>query len=98
LENVKLNTDQLILDYNNTKTRIGGEFCKGDQDHAEKIREQTDIVEEKMLAYKGSVDENVDQAVYDLDRIILVANEVDNQIDTASQSRYFNWRAAVFRH
>jgi len=83
LENVKLNTDQLILDYNHTKTRIGGEFCKGDQDYAKKIREQTDIVEEKMLAYKGPVDENVDQAVYDLDHIILVANEVDNQIDTA---------------
>ncbi len=95
---MKLNTDELILDYNNTKTRIGMEFCKGDQDYAKKIREQTAILEEKILAYKGPVDENVDQAVDDLDHIILVANEVDNQIDTASQSRYFNWRAAVFLH
>ena len=95
---MKLNTDELILDYNNTKTRIGMEFCKGHQDYAKKIREQTAILEEKILAYKGTVDENVDQAVDDLDHIILVANEVDNQIDTASQSRYFNWRAAVFLH
>lgn len=95
---MKLNTDQLILDYNNTKTRIGGEFCKGDRDFAKKIREQTDVVEEKILAYKGPVDEIVDQAVHDLDHIILVANEVDNHIDTASQSRCFNWRVAVILH
>ncbi len=96
LESVKLNTDQLILDYNNTKTRIGGEFCKGDMDYAKQIREQTDIVEEQILAYKLPVDDTADQAVNDLDHIILVVNEFDNQLDTASRSRYFNCRAAFF--
>jgi hypothetical protein len=86
LENVALDTDQLILNFNNTKTSIGGEFCRGVTAHAQEIREQSDSLEEQIVAYKAQVAENADQAVNDLDLIIHVATEADDQLEKASKS------------
>ena len=85
LENVILDTDQLILDYNNTKASIGGEFCKGHTPHAKKIREQADYLEEQIVVYKAPIEKNCNQAVDDLNQLIYVVTEADDQMEKASK-------------
>ncbi len=79
-------TNQLILEFNNTKASVGGDFCSGASAYAQEIRGQIDNLDEQMKTYKTSLDETAHQAVNDLDLIIHVDTEADDQLEKASTS------------
>lgn len=82
-EDVKNDKNELLTDFNKTKTATAGHFCNGDGTHAQAIREHFDTLLTEIHDLNDMVDANVDNFQHDLTKVITMAQDVDESLYSA---------------
>jgi ABC-type Fe3+-siderophore transport system permease subunit len=81
LNSAKVNTDNLVSEFNGMKTGTDGQICKGDSDMASGIRDEIGKVDGVINEFKVPFDKNVDTVIEGLNMITNTTQDVASYVD-----------------
>jgi len=84
-ENLKVDKNQLLNGFRDTKNQVGSEFlCNGAGPIAKNIQSRVKEIDAEITAVNSEVDRRVDMFVADLQQAQILLDDIDNQLQAAN--------------